>query len=131
MYGGLANEQNYGIKNRYAYCALPNPAKLYYKLHNFQIKFYNPIKGLSLQTRRYRDMGLPLRITFNDKDYIYQIVNSNLINQNTTELELLVNGEKLQLIREKTVWIQKGGDQTLDPNFIQALGRSVSLRLRM
>jgi hypothetical protein len=77
------------------------------------------------------NMGLPLRITFNDKDYVYQIINSNLINQNTTELELLLNGEKLQLIREKTIWIQKGGDQTLDPNLIQALGRSVSLRLRM
>ncbi|MBD1393515.1 hypothetical protein [Mucilaginibacter glaciei] len=76
-------------------------------------------------------MGLPLRITFNDRDYVYQIINSNLINQNTVELELLLNGEKLQLIKEKTIWIQKDGDQTLDPNFVQALGRSVSLRLRM
>ncbi|WP_374948462.1 hypothetical protein [Mucilaginibacter sp.] len=76
-------------------------------------------------------MGLPLRITFNDQDYVYQIINSNLINQNTVELELLLNGEKLQLIKEKTVWIQKDGAGTLDPNFVQALGRSVSLRLRM
>jgi len=72
-----------------------------------------------------------MRITFNDQDFVYQIVNSNLINQNTTELELLLNGEKLQLIKEKTIWIQKDGDQKLDPQFIQALGRSVSLRLRM
>ena len=76
-------------------------------------------------------MGLPLRITFNDQDYVYQIINSNLINQNTVELELLLNGEKLQLIKEKTIWIQKEGAQTLDPDFVQALGRSVSLRLRM
>ena len=76
-------------------------------------------------------MGLPLRITFNDRDYVYQIINSNLINQNTTVLELLLNGEKLQLIKDKTIWIQKDGEQRLDPDFIQALGRSVSLRLRM
>jgi hypothetical protein len=76
-------------------------------------------------------MGLPLRITFNDKDYVYQIENSNLINQNTVELNLLLNGEKLKLIKEKTIWIQKEGEQTLDPDFVQALGRSVSLRLRM
>ena len=76
-------------------------------------------------------MGLPLRITFNDQDYVYQIVNSNLINQNTVELELLLNGEKLQLTKEKTIWVQKEGAQTLDPDFVQALGRSVSLRLRM
>ncbi|GGH09806.1 hypothetical protein [Mucilaginibacter phyllosphaerae] len=77
-------------------------------------------------------MGLPLRITFNDKDYVYQIVNSRLINQKTTELELLLNGEKLQLVKENTIWIQKEGEHhTLDPQFVQALGRSVSLRLRM
>ena len=76
-------------------------------------------------------MGLPLRITFDDQDYVYQIINSNLINQNTIELDLLVNGEKLQLVKEKTIWVQKDGLQTLDPQFIQALGRSVSLRLRM
>jgi hypothetical protein len=76
-------------------------------------------------------MGLPLRITFNDQDYVYQIENSNLINQNTVELELLLNGEKLKLIKDKTIWVQKEGEQTLDPEFVQALGRSVSLRLRM
>lgn len=77
-------------------------------------------------------MGLPLRITFNDRDYIYQIVDSKLINQNTTELELLLNGEKVAITKdEKKVWVIKGGDTSLDPELVQALGRSVSLRLRM
>ncbi|MDB5015492.1 MAG: hypothetical protein JWQ84_324 [Mucilaginibacter sp.] len=76
-------------------------------------------------------MGLPLRITFNDKDYVYQIVDSKLINQNTVELQLLLDGEKVGLIKnDKRVWVQKD-DNSLDPEFIQALGRSVSLRLRM
>ena len=53
-------------------------------------------------------MGLPLRITFNDKDFVYQIINSKLINQNTTELEILLNGEKVELVKDsKMVWIQK------------------------
>jgi len=77
-------------------------------------------------------MGLPLRITFDDKDYIYQILNTNLINKNTTELELVFNGEKLQLVMdERKTWIQKDSVTTIDPNLVQALGRSVSLRLRM
>jgi hypothetical protein len=77
-------------------------------------------------------MGLPLRITFNDKDYVYQINNSHLINQTTVELELLLNGEKVSLIKDaKQVWVQKDGLVTLDPGLVQALGRSVSLRLRM
>lgn len=97
----------------------------------FSNKISPPKRTAIFTAEKIRDMGLPLRITFNDKDYVYQIVNSRLINQNTTELELLLNGEKLQLIKENTIWIQKEGEEQLDPNFVQALGRSVSLRLRM
>lgn len=77
-------------------------------------------------------MGLPLRITFNDNDYVYQIINSKLINNTTTEIELLLNGEKLELVRDTNlVWKQKQGTNEYDAHLIQALGRSVSLRLRM
>lgn len=77
-------------------------------------------------------MGLPLRITFKDDDYIYQIIGSKQINNTTNEIELLLNGEKIELVRDiKLVWKQKNELQTLDPDLAQALGRSVSLRLRM
>jgi hypothetical protein len=77
-------------------------------------------------------MGLPLRITFKDNDYVYQIVDSKSINQNTTEILLLLNGEKVELVRDmKLVWKQKEGQPELDSELVQALGRSVSLRLRM
>jgi len=73
-------------------------------------------------------MGLPLRITFKDNDYVYQIIDSKQINNNTTEIELLVDGEKVALTRDNNlVWKEKHENITLD----QALGRSVSLRLRM
>jgi len=77
-------------------------------------------------------MGLPLRITFNDQDYVYQIIDSKIINQYTTELQLLVNGEKVYLTKnDQRVWVQKDEEKSLDPDLVQALGRSVSLRLRM
>jgi hypothetical protein len=77
-------------------------------------------------------MGLPLRITFNDQDYVYEIINSKLINPDTTELEVMLNGVKLNLIKNTNKeWILKDGDQSVDPQLVQALGRSVSLRLRM
>ena len=77
-------------------------------------------------------MALPLRITFNDKDYVYQIINSKLINQNTTEVDLLLNNEKVALIKDnKNIWVQKEGNELIDPELAQALGRSISLRLRM
>ncbi|HTI57903.1 hypothetical protein [Mucilaginibacter sp.] len=77
-------------------------------------------------------MGLPLRITFNDTDYAYQIVNSKLIDRDTTELELILNGETIELHRDQNKgWIQKDSNSSVNPDLIQALGRSVSLRLRM
>lgn len=77
-------------------------------------------------------MALPMRITFDDKDYIYQILNTNLINKHTTEIELIFNGEKLELMMdERKTWVQKDQSKSIDPDLVQALGRSVSLRLRM
>jgi hypothetical protein len=77
-------------------------------------------------------MGLPLRITFNEKDYVYQIIDSKLIDHRSTELQLLLDGEKINLVKnEKRVWIQNDADKSIDPDLVQALGRSVSLRLRM
>jgi hypothetical protein len=70
-------------------------------------------------------------MTFNDTDHAYQII-SKLIDQHTTELELMLDGEKVELERDnKRGWILKGGDNTIDPQLIQALIRSVSLRLRV
>jgi hypothetical protein len=77
-------------------------------------------------------MGLPLRITYNEQDYVYQILDSKKINQYTTELQLLVNGEKVILIKnERRVWVQNDEQKSLDPELVEALGRSVSLRMRM
>jgi hypothetical protein len=77
-------------------------------------------------------MGLPLRITFNDKDYVYQIIDSKLINQNTTEIEIVLDGETVGLTKDyRRTWILKDENKAIDPELVQALGRSVSLRLRM
>lgn len=77
-------------------------------------------------------MGLPLRITFKDNDYTYQIIDSKLIDKHTTEIVLILDGEKIELVRDlKLVWKQKHRNDAIDAELIQALGRSVSLRLRM
>lgn len=72
-----------------------------------------------------------LRLTFKDKDYNYQISNSKHIDKGTTEFSLMLNGETVELIKSSNnIWVQKNGI-TIDPELIQALGRSVSLRLRL
>ena len=83
-------------------------------------------------TTEVKRMGLPLRITFKDTDYVYQIIDSKQINNNTTEIDLLLDGEKIGIVRDiKLVWKQKDGQPELDSELVQALGRSVSLRLIM
>jgi hypothetical protein len=77
-------------------------------------------------------MGLQLRITFNDVDYVYEIIDSKQINKNSTEIALLLNAEKIELTKDfKNCWVQKEGKSSIDPEFAEALGRSVSLRLRL
>jgi hypothetical protein len=77
-------------------------------------------------------MGLPMRITYNEKDYVYYINNSSSINKSTTQLQIVLNGETIDLVKdERKVWVQSGGTSNFDPEFVQALGRSVSLRFRM
>jgi hypothetical protein len=77
-------------------------------------------------------MGLQLRITYQDKDYVYEILNNTSITKFTSELEIQLNGEKFTLQKDdRKVWVQKGGEKMIDPEFAQALGRSVSLRYRM
>ncbi|MBC7912778.1 MAG: hypothetical protein H7Y07_01525 [Pyrinomonadaceae bacterium] len=77
-------------------------------------------------------MGLPMRITYNEKDYVYYINNSSSITKSTTELQVIVNDETIDLVKnERKIWVQTGSGPVLDPELIQALGRSVSLRFRM
>ena len=77
-------------------------------------------------------MGLPLRITFKDKDYVYQIDNNSPITKATTNLVVILNGDTVELNKDaKSVWVQKEGEKNIDPELAQAVGRSVSLRFRV
>jgi len=77
-------------------------------------------------------MGLKMRITYRDTDYVYEIINGAAINKETTELKIILNGQPVTLLKNANqVWMQQEGDFTIEPDLAQALGRSVSLRYRM
>ncbi len=77
-------------------------------------------------------MGLPMRITYKDTDYIYEILNSSAINKETTELRISFDRQEIVLVKDdKNVWVQNDGGIKVEPELAQALGRSVSLRFRM
>lgn len=77
-------------------------------------------------------MGLKMRITYKETDFVYEIVDGAAINKETTELKVILNGQPITLLKDiNNVWIQEDGEITIEPDFAQALGRSVSLRYRM
>ena len=77
-------------------------------------------------------MGLKMRITYKDTDYVYEIINGAEINKDTAELKIVLNGSSITLTKDiGKIWVQQDGEITIEPDFAQALGRSVSLRYRM
>lgn len=73
-----------------------------------------------------------MRITYKDTDYVYEILNGAEINKDTAELKIVLNGSAITLSKDiSKIWVQQDGEITIEPDFAQALGRSVSLRYRM
>lgn len=73
-----------------------------------------------------------MRITYKDTDYVYEIINGAEINKDTAELKIVLNGSTITLSKDiSKIWVQQDGEVTIEPDFAQALGRSVSLRYRM
>lgn len=76
-------------------------------------------------------MKLPFRITFDNKDHVYHILNPERIDHKTTQLELMLDGNKLTIEKnDKNCWVQKDGEPCASA-LVESLGRSVSLRMRM
>jgi hypothetical protein len=77
-------------------------------------------------------MGLKMRITFQDTDFVYEILDGSEINKNTTQVTILLDQHQLVLVKdEKNRWTCPGGENLISADFVQAIGRSVSLRYRM
>jgi hypothetical protein len=77
-------------------------------------------------------MGLKMRITYKDTDYVYEIIDGAAINKETTELKVILNGQPITLAKDSSkIWVLQNTEAGIEPDFAQALGRSISLRYRM
>jgi hypothetical protein len=77
-------------------------------------------------------MGLKMRITYKDTDYVYEIIDGAAINKETTELKVILNGQPITLAKDSSkIWVLQNTEADIEPDFAQALGRSISLRYRM
>jgi hypothetical protein len=76
-------------------------------------------------------MSLPMRITFENKDYTYTIL-SKIINKETKEIKINLEGKELTLVQNQNrEW--NAVELTVDHNhqLIRAIGKNIALRYRL
>lgn len=76
-------------------------------------------------------MSLPLRITFEERDYTYTIL-SRMINRETTEIRINFDDQELTLVKNQAgSWDALERTISDKPGLIQAIARNVALRYRL
>jgi len=75
-------------------------------------------------------MGKALRITFKDKDYTFQILNTTPITKSTAEFPIFIAEKPVVITKEPKGWRLKEEADFLDAELVQAIGRSIALRYR-
>lgn len=73
-------------------------------------------------------MSLPLRITFEGKDYTYTIL-TRFINKNTSEIKIRMEDEELTLFRnQKNEWDALERKISHEQDLIRAIAKNIALR---
>lgn len=76
-------------------------------------------------------MGQLLRITYETKDYNYQVVNEKPIGKETEEIRILLEGQSVVLRKTDGRWVPDQTPSEVDEGLLKAIGKAVSLRYRI
>jgi len=76
-------------------------------------------------------MGMPLRITFRDIDYRFQVINKEPVTKNTVEIPIIFEDQTIWLVKGSKGWKLKEEIANVDEGLIQAIGRAIELRFRL
>lgn len=76
-------------------------------------------------------MSLPLRITFEEKDYTY-IVLTKSITKETSSIRISLSGEEYELSRNLNgIWEVADATVNDKPDLLRAIARNIKLRYRL
>lgn len=75
-------------------------------------------------------MGLPLRITYKNKDVLFELLTEKP-SAGAGEIEILLNGDRYRLTRKEKEWISSNEQNTLDRGLAHAIGKAMELRYRV
>jgi hypothetical protein len=74
-------------------------------------------------------IGFPLRVNYNQRDYIYYIISAP--SKKKLAIEILLDGKSYTLsLNKNKVWIEEVSEEVgaLEPGLILAISRAVTLR---
>ena len=76
-------------------------------------------------------MSLPLRITFNDHDFVFHVLTKG-ITKDTREISITLEGKEIHLLlNEKNIWQESSPNVENSPELLKAIGRAIALRYRI
>ncbi len=75
-------------------------------------------------------MRRPLRITFNDRDYNFEIVNTEPITRSTLEIPIRIDDHKVTLLKTEG-WRPRELSEEVDSGLLEAIGKAIALRYRL
>ena len=76
-------------------------------------------------------MGQLLRITYETKDYNYQVLNENSIAKETEAIRILLEGQSVVLRKTDGRWVPVQATYEVDEGLLKAIGKAISLRYRI
>ncbi len=76
-------------------------------------------------------MGQVLRITFDQIDYSFQILNSKPISKSDQEIQILLNGVTTTLVKDASGWHPKTADDFAKAGLAAAIGKAIAFRYRI
>lgn len=76
-------------------------------------------------------MGQVLRITFDNIDYNYQLLNTSPVSRETQEISIQVADVIYTLVRQNGQWLPQETAKTGLTGLLTAIGRALALRYRI
>lgn len=72
-----------------------------------------------------------MRITYNSKDYTFQVLNTKPLSKEEQEIQILPEGKTTTIVKEKQGWRPKSESDEEHAGLVQAIGKMLSLRYRI
>ena len=81
---------------------------------------------------RKSSMEHPFRITHKNSDYVFKLIKDSPVTKHTSEFKIKLEEEEICICKTPTGWAQKNSETLhLNPELLNAIGHSLSLRFRL